>query len=329
VTDGDPARAAPAATFGADVGLATSNLLGRGKNLVVNAYGVRSRRAGVSGDDLSYGASVEYPNDIIELELMSRTVQENFDPALGFVSRRNIRVLRLGGRYNPRPKKFLDIQQMFNGVIYNRFTRVDTGQLEAANIFVIFPDWHFNSGDALHALLSPDFTYERLFAPFEISPGILLLPGEYRFTRWINNVATAGKRRLQGRVKWTFGTYWSGHGDELETSLTYKWPPRFTVSVSANQTFARLPEGRFTARIVSSQVNYTASPFLAFSNLIQYDNRSRNLSWQSRIRWTMQPGNDLFFVVNQGWIHGFEDRRLRFSPHDTQLSTKIQYTHRL
>ena len=43
----------------------------------------------------------------------------------------------------------------------------------------------------------------------------------------------------------------------------------------------------------------------------------------------MQPGNDLFFVVNQGWIHDVNDRRFRFSPHDTQLSTKVQYTFRL
>jgi hypothetical protein len=43
----------------------------------------------------------------------------------------------------------------------------------------------------------------------------------------------------------------------------------------------------------------------------------------------MQPGNDLFVVVNQGWIHDSDDRRFRFDPHDTPLSTKVQYTFRL
>ena len=43
----------------------------------------------------------------------------------------------------------------------------------------------------------------------------------------------------------------------------------------------------------------------------------------------MQPGNDPFFVVNQGWIHDSADRRFRFEPHDTQRSTKVQYTFRL
>ena len=93
----------------------------------------------------------------------------------------------------------------------------------------------------------------------------------------------------------------------MTTGVTYKLPPRFTISLNTNQTFARLPEGNFTARIFTSNVSYAASPRLSFSNLIQYDNRSRNLGWQSRVRWTLQPGNDFFFAFNQGWIQ--EERR--------------------
>jgi hypothetical protein len=88
-----------------------------------------------------------------------------------------------------------------------------------------------------------------------------------------------------------------------------------------------LPQRDFIARILSSTVNLTASPFLSFSNLIQYDNLSRNLGWQGRVRWTLQPGNDLFFVYTQGWIQeslgGF-----RFDAQDTKVSTKLQYTAR-
>jgi hypothetical protein len=40
--------------------------------------------------------------------------------------------------------------------------------------------------------------------------------------------------------------------------------------------------------------SYSASPRLSFFNVLQYDNRSRDLGWQSRVRWTLQPGNDLY-----------------------------------
>jgi hypothetical protein len=68
-------------------------------------------------------------------------------------------------------------------------------------------------------------------------------------------------------------------------------------------------------------------PFLSFSNIAQYDNRSRNLGLQSRVRWTVQPGNDLFFVFGQGWIQD-PDREYDFRRQDTKLATKFQYTFR-
>ena len=113
----------------------------------------------------------------------------------------------------------------------------------------------------------------------------------------------------------------------MTTSLTYKVPPRFTVTVSTNQTFARLPEGHFIARIFTSNVSYAATPRLSLSNLIQYDNRSRNMGWQSRVRWTLQPGKDVFFAFNQGWIR--EDvGDLRFRTQDSKVSAKFQYSFR-
>jgi hypothetical protein len=326
-TNGHPGLPISSNTYGADVRLASSRFLGS-RNLIFNAYGLKSSNEGNTDRDGSYGLSFDYPNDDVDLEFQWRDVQQNFRPALGFVSRRNVRLLRVGGRYNPRPRDFLNLQQMFYGVWFTRFTRLDTGQVESWNLHFATFDWHFRSGDNIHSLLSPQsVTYERLFAPFEISPGVILQPGEYRFTRWRSFVQSAAKRRLQGSVTWTFGNYWSGRADELTTTVQYKVPPRFTISLTANQTFARLPEGNFVARVLSSNINYAASPFLAFSNLIQFDTVSRNLGWQSRIRWIMKPGNDVFLVFSQGWIQD-PAGGYRFNAQDSKVSAKLQYTTR-
>ena len=114
----------------------------------------------------------------------------------------------------------------------------------------------------------------------------------------------------------------------MTTSLTYKLPPRFVLTLGTNQTFARLPEGNFIARIFTGNVAFAASPTLSFSNLVQYDNRSRNLGWQSRVRWTLQQGNDLFFAFNQGWIEEDDRGNLRFRAQDSKLSAKFQYSFR-
>jgi Domain of unknown function (DUF5916)/Carbohydrate family 9 binding domain-like len=329
VTDGHPEGDRSGQTYGADLRLATSHFLGQPRNLVVTAYGVRSVNEGVSGDDWSYGFSANYPNDKYQAQFTVREIQANFAPAIGFVQRDNVRMLRAAASYNPRPKHFLNVQQMFHDVYYTRFTRLDNGEVESWDLYVTLLDWHLSSGDNLHGMLDFNPTFERLFEPFEIAPGVLLPVGEYRFTRFRSNLlSTAAKRRLSGSINLMWGEYWSGHAEQVTTSIVFKLPPRATLSFATNQTFARLPEGDFIARIFTSNINIAASPRLSFSNLVQYDNRSRNLGWQSRMRWTLRPGNDIFLAFNQGWIEEEVNGSLRFRAADTKLSAKVQYSFR-
>ena len=327
ITDGNPAPGRSGQTYAADVRLATSQFLGRPQNLVVNGYAARSVNEGVSTRDWSYGFSASYPNDVWAAQVVVRDIQQNFKPALGFVQRDNVRLFRTAFSWNPRPKDFLNIQQLNHDIYYTHFTRLDTGETESWDLYVTLLDWHFNSGDNLHGLIDFNPTYERLFEPFEIWTGVRLLPGEYRFTRFRSNLlSTATKRRLSASINFLYGGYWSGEAEQVIASAIYKLPPRLTVSVTANQTFARLPEGRFIARIFTANANYTFSPTLALTNLLQFDNRSRNLGWQSRLRWTPQPGNDLFVSFNQGWVQEEGREDLRFRVEDTRISAKIQYS---
>ena len=327
-TDGTPARGQDGRTYGADLRLATSRFLGDSRNLVVNAYGVRSDNAGRPGDDWSYGFSASYPNDKITAQIAWREIQDNFDPALGFVQRDNVRLLRVAGGFNPRPRDFLNIQQMFHDVYFTQFTRLDNGQVESWDVYISALDWHFRSGDSIHGMLDVNPIYERLFEPFEISPGVVLPVGEYRFTRFRTNFfSTANRRRVSGSLNLTWGNYWSGTAEQVNASITFRLPPWFSASLSTNQTFAHLTEGDFVARIVTSNVSYAASPRLSFSNLIQYDNRSQNLGWQGRARWTLTPGSDLFVAFNQGWVRD-DVADLRFRPQDSKLSSKLQYSFR-
>ena len=329
VTAGNPGSPALSSTMGVDVRLATADFLGTDRNVVVNAFGIKSNDEGISTNNASYGFGAHYPNDKFMAQVLWREIQGNFDPAVGFVQRSNVRMLRLGGSFNPRPNQATGIQQMQHDVFYTRFTNLDNGLVETSNLYVTMFDWHLNSGDSIHSLFDANITYERLFEPFEISKGVVLPAGEYRFTPWRIMFMTAQKRRLHGRVGFNFGNFWSGTAKVVETVVTYNLPPRFSISLNTNQTFASLPEGDFIARIFSSQINYSVSPFVSFSNLIQFDNRSENLGLQSRVRWTIEPGNEVFFVFGQGWIQEQgPDRGYSFRRQDSKLATKIQYTFR-
>ena len=49
------------------------------------------------------------------------------------------------------------------------------------------------------------------------------------------------------------------------------------------------------------------------------------LGLQSRVRWTIEPGNDVFFIFGQGWVQDLE-RGYDFRRQDSRLAMKFQYT---
>ena len=69
-----------------------------------------------------------------------------------------------------------------------------------------------------------------------------------------------------------------------------------------------LPEA-IHREVFTARTDYNFSPNVSWANLVQYDNESRILGVQSRFRWILKPGNDLFLVFNRGWYRQEWDNR--------------------
>ncbi len=74
------------------------------------------------------------------------------------------------------------------------------------------------------------------------------------------------------------------------------------MSAGCNQTFALLKVGNFVARVYTLRANYSVSPYLTFFNLIQFDNGSKNMGWQSRLRWILKLGDEPLIVSGKSGI---------------------------
>jgi hypothetical protein len=85
-----------------------------------------------------------------------------------------------------------------------------------------------------------------------------------------------------------------------------------------------LDAGTFDTQVLEAglDVNFTANP--SWANLVQFDNDSDILGVQSRFRWILKPGNDLFVVINRGW----EELDDRFQTVSNRFNVKFQYTFR-
>jgi hypothetical protein len=87
-----------------------------------------------------------------------------------------------------------------------------------------------------------------------------------------------------------------------------------------------LPEGSFTARLLSVRADIVFSSKLSWVNLVQYDNVSEIVGINSRLHWIPEAGREAFLVLN----HNLEDFDLdnRYRSAYSEAAIKFSYTFR-
>jgi hypothetical protein len=180
------------------------------------------------------------------------------------------------------------------------------------------------SGEHLEANWAPEL--ERLDEPFEVARGVVIPPGGYHFNRFRLEAQSSEARPWSlGATVW-FGEFFAGHLTQWESFVNWtSGPGRLRLELSAENDFGYLPQGDFIQRLLQLKTLYAFSPDLLLSAFTQYDSESRSLGVNSRLRWTIRPGRDLFLVWNRNW------RRLprfsrRFESEADQVAVKLRWT---
>ena len=312
-------------TLGVDFRLATSAFLGS-QNLSLTGWGLHAGRArpDASGRTSAYGLALEYPNDLWNASVGAREIQRGFDPAVGFVNRTAYRKYTPAVNFAPRPRNHPYIRRFEFGARSETLTDLDNELLERSITFQLF-EMQFHSSDNVGVELTP--TYERLDGPFAISRSITLPAGnEYNSTRLQLRGQTANNRTLSVNARFETGGFYSGTRHQTVVSLNVRARPGYFLYLNSEWNQVDLAEGSFTSNVYRLVGEAQFSPFVTVVNNFQYDTQSAVLGWQSRFRWIITPGNDLYVVYNHNWL---DDPLLdRFSTLDKRLASKLLYTYR-
>jgi Domain of unknown function (DUF5916) len=320
-THGNPTGAGDNSLIGVDARLATSHFKG-GKNLSLSLYGLRTDDRASAKVDYAYGFKLDYPNDLWNVALNWKRIGEGFDPAMGFVPRTGIRSTDLYIAFQPRPGRW-GIRQFFFEVEPTYLTNLQ-GRVENWRVFTAPFNVRTESGEHLEWNYIP--TFEHLDGPFEIRPGVVVPSGSYGFTRYRTEVNTATKRPWVVDFAFRYGGFYGGRLRQFQPALTLKPNMHLALVFQMERDEASLPQGNFVTQLFSGRLNYNFSPNVTWSNLAQYDSESRLLGFQSRFRWIVRPGNDLFLVIGRGW---FRRQDGEYVPSFDKGSAKLQYTLRM
>ena len=310
-------------TAGFDVHLETSTFRGS-DNLEASGYFLWATNPLDTGDNLAYGAQIAYPNDRWNGRLTFTEVQANHRPAVGFVRRRGFRDYDSSLFFGPRPAGHPWIRQLRFGVRSIIKTDMQNRQLtREVDVTAFRAELHSQETFEVHVIPS----YERLERNFEISDGIVLpIGGEHTFTRYRFQASTAARRILATRSSVELGSFFSGDRREVVVNLSVRPRPGVLVTLENEWNRVSLPEGGFDTRVYRVIADTQFSPWIYLVNNVQFDSVSANLGWQSRLRWILQPGNDLYLVYTQNW---HDDAVLdRFVTLERRGAAKFVYTYR-
>ncbi len=326
VTDGNPGANIDNSLVGLDFQYRNTRLPG-GRSLESDIWYQQSDTEGVDSDQAAFGVGVRLPtNEGFRAGFQYKEYEANFNPALGFVNRRNISdasaslgyMLRPRGGYLQSWLMLFDVQQV---------DFLDTGALQTHAVFFRPMVLRNRTGDEIF------FGYrkftEGLVDPFQISPGIVIPVGQYDLEDWGIQLSTGNHRRYAANmrlVRFKKGSFFGGDRSDGFVQLTWRPSARFRGNLSYSYADIDLPQGSFETRLVSAGIEFAFTSSLSWVNLIQYDNVTETAGVNMRLHWIPEAGRELYFVIN----HNVEDydRDNDFRSTYSDMTAKVNYTFR-
>jgi hypothetical protein len=265
-------------------------------NLTFATYFAKSRSDGISSDDLSYRAQMEYGGDRYGVQLERLTIDRNFNPEVGFLRRSDMRKNYAQLRFSPRPTRIKRVRK-FSSIGQFTYLEDSAGRLStrmADGEFAV----EFQNSDRFAVGVNDD--YELLIRPFTIVPGARVPVGGYQFTTGRIGYNMGQQRKLSGNVLFEKGSFYNGD----RTALTFNRSrinvsPQLSLEPSISLNWIELPTGSFTTRLIGSRLTYTMTPLVFASALVQYNSSTHTVSANARLRWEYAPGSELFVVYNE------------------------------
>ena len=267
------------------------------ENVNFNGYFAKTHTPDSTGKDTSYQARFNYAADRWGVEVDHLLVEDNFVPEVGFVRRDDFRRTFVSGRFSPRPAAIESVRRFVFQTSLDYTLTADTNVLETRqNQLRVATE--FENSDQLRVDLTR--SYELLENLFEIADGVAIPVGGYTFSDVSLSYQLGAQRRTSGSFSVQRGAFFSG--DITAVGFTrgrLVLTPQLSVEPGISINWVDLPEGSFTTNLVTTRVNYTFTPRMFFSGLLQYNSSNDTLTSNLRLRWEYQPGSELFVVYTE------------------------------
>ena len=301
-----------------------------------------------SRSDQAYGLRFRYPNDHWFVDASWSRIGEDFDHALGFVNRSGVDQFHTFARKRWRPA---------SGYVrnYDTFLKADLvqdrdGHLETLILNPTFLEIHNQLDDFIYLgaesrseIISDVDIYTECGGFYINETPLICIPAKrFDWRRVQLGFGMAQSRPVALFLDYSYGGFFGGKLHSIDASAELRLNKHFFGQIDyienrasgvSNElcTLAGPPclvdQQDFVQRLVRLRAQFIFTPDLSWDTFVQYDNLSGGVGWNSRLRWILQPGNEVVVIWNQS--HGTNDvegRDFRFQ--SAGLTSKLSWTFR-
>lgn len=285
---------------GVDGAYTTSKFL-HNKNLVVSGLVSKSFDKGKNSNGAyAWRLFIDYPNDLVDNFIAIGSVQQNYNPELGFLDRKNFDNLTWNLRINPRWFNKYGIRRMYLKPWAFRLYRTHTtGELESFYNETRPLGFFTKSGERFEYNLQQQF--ERLDNVFDLTNSIKIPVGKYWMHRQELQFGTFQGRKVWIDLNFGWGEFYTGKITILEASAGINVSKHLNLKTDYILNNIRLPQGKLSTNELAQYINYAFTPRFDIAVFGQWNSLDNLLLGNFRLHWIPNIGSDLYVVYNRGY----------------------------
>ncbi len=265
-------------------------------SLDVSSFLLKTDTPGIRDQNMAADFSIAWRDQLFDILAGYLTIQDEFNPEVGFAPRTGIRKAREKFTVRPRPGESIPWIREFRPdveieYITDQENTLVTRTVELSSAIELQDSSIFWFGRTA--------TFERLDDPFEIRPGQNVAPGDYQFEEWAAFFSSDRTRMFSTEVRGSKGSFFDGHKDSYRAGFQFQPGYQLAAEVSWIHDDITLPSGDFTTTLTTTRLRYSFTTTMFLNALIQYNSTLREISSNIRFNFIYKPLSDFFLVYNE------------------------------
>lgn len=293
VTNGNPRSDSKNSLFGLDANYRSSSLI-REKTFEANSWYQRTESEGIDRNNQAWGASLGlYASRGWLGEFSYSHIEEDFNPALGFVNRSGIDKYTLWSSYTFRPHGSF-IRTLQPSLYLVDMKNMNNKLMTRYRVFSPF-EIETQTGDKarLRIIRISDvggYSIEGVHIPYK----------SYVYNKQELWYQTSSSRPISVEGTISIGDFYDGHRTGFDNTVQWRVNKHLFLGLGLNYNDIKLSGSEFITRVASARADVAFNSKWALLNLVQYDNSTDTAALNSRLRWTPEAGKEMFLVLNYG-----------------------------